>query len=138
HTARSWLKATLPDEAAVSRRTGIDTSPNEIVPEPSECGGMRRTIPCDPLLGWQTQNILGIVAAPLDAYRKKRDPERTPEPFGAARGGAGAMSGPPLQPDGRMFVIQKHADPRLHYDVRLEMDGVLKSWAVPKGPSLRG
>ncbi len=62
----------------------------------------------------------------LDAYRRKRDPDRTPEPFGGRRPGTGAL-----------FVIQQHAARRLHYDVRLEMDGVLKSWAVPKGPSVR-
>ena len=62
----------------------------------------------------------------LDLYRKKRDPERTPEPFGVGRAASGSH-----------FVIQKHGARRLHYDLRLEMDGVLKSWAVPKGPSIR-
>src|SRR5712692_8903162 len=62
----------------------------------------------------------------LHEYRRKRDPERTPEPFGGRPGSAG-----------RLFVIQKHAARRLHYDLRLEIDGTLKSWAVPKGPSVR-
>jgi bifunctional non-homologous end joining protein LigD len=61
----------------------------------------------------------------LDAYRRKRDPERTPEPFGGR-----TAQGPSL------FVVQKHRARQLHYDLRLEMDGVLKSWAVPKGPSV--
>lgn len=62
----------------------------------------------------------------LTAYRKKRDFNRTPEPKGRARGSAA----------GNSFVIQKHDARRLHYDLRLEMDGVLKSWAVTRGPSL--
>ena len=62
----------------------------------------------------------------LKEYKRKRDFQRTPEPSGR-----GTKSAP-----GRQFVIQKHAARRLHYDFRLEHDGTLKSWAVPKGPSL--
>lgn len=63
--------------------------------------------------------------ATLDVYRKKRDFAATSEPKGRkGRGG------------GNSFVVQKHDATRLHYDFRLEMDGVLKSWAVTRGPSL--
>jgi bifunctional non-homologous end joining protein LigD len=63
---------------------------------------------------------------PLEEYRRKRDFSRTAEPRGKAR-----RAGPKLA-----YVIQKHAATRLHFDLRLELDGVMKSWAVPKGPSL--
>src|SRR5215207_5995122 len=60
----------------------------------------------------------------LSAYRAKRSLERTPEPAGAIG-----------RKEGRLFVVHQHAARRLHYDLRLEMEGVLRSWAVPKGPS---
>lgn len=67
---------------------------------------------------------------PLDKYRSKRDFSRTPEPSGESATSA-SKTGP-----ARRYVIQKHHARTLHYDLRLEDDGVLKSWAVPKGPSL--
>lgn len=70
--------------------------------------------------------------ASLETYQRKRDFTRTAEPSGAA----GAAEGKVNSTKGGKFVIHKHAASRLHYDLRLEQDGVLTSWAVPKGPSL--
>src|SRR5271157_1353663 len=61
----------------------------------------------------------------LKSYREKRDFRRTPEPTGKPRAGDKES----------VFVIQKHDARRLHYDLRIEVNGVLKSWAIPKGPS---
>jgi bifunctional non-homologous end joining protein LigD len=63
--------------------------------------------------------------AKLEAYKRKRDPGKTPEPFGSRK-----RSGKPI------FVVQRHDARRLHYDFRLERGGALASWAVPKGVPL--
>ncbi|HEU4721718.1 MAG TPA: DNA polymerase ligase N-terminal domain-containing protein [Gemmatimonadaceae bacterium] len=69
----------------------------------------------------------GGASAPLAEYNAKRDFSRTDEPAGKVPKARGRTL---------HFVIQKHAASHLHYDFRLELDGVMKSWAVPKGPSL--
>jgi len=63
---------------------------------------------------------------PLEEYARKRQFEKTPEPPGRVKSTPGA----------NYFCVQRHDATRLHYDFRLEIDGVLKSWAVPKGPTL--
>lgn len=60
----------------------------------------------------------------IEEYEKKRDFEKTPEP----------SVNEPKEQDSRIYVIQKHDASNLHHDLRLEMDGVLKSWAIPKEP----
>ena len=69
---------------------------------------------------------MGARTDKLAEYRRKRDFDRTREPEGGKRTRSSRLA----------YVIQKHAASRLHYDLRLELDGVMKSWAVPKGPSL--
>jgi len=62
----------------------------------------------------------------LSKYRAMRDPQKTPEPFTSRD----------IDPKKLVFVVQKHQARALHYDFRLEVEGVMPSWAVPKGPSL--
>jgi bifunctional non-homologous end joining protein LigD len=80
---------------------------------------------------------------PLEEYRRKRNFGKTPEPSGGpattdrpARETEPPKSAPAATVSGGRFVVQRHRATRLHYDFRLEMDGVLVSWAVPRGPAL--
>src|ERR1700693_5811823 len=73
----------------------------------------------------------------LDPYHRKRRFDETPEPSGkGASRPAGRKAASRKATQALSYVIQEHDARRLHYDFRLELDGTLKSWAVPKGPSL--
>jgi bifunctional non-homologous end joining protein LigD len=76
-----------------------------------------------------SKNPKGRARAQLAEYRRKRD-------FGKTREPSGEVTPAGARPGRLRFVIQKHAARQLHFDLRLELDGVMKSWAVPKGPSL--
>ncbi|QZD90980.1 DNA ligase D [Qipengyuania aurantiaca] len=73
----------------------------------------------------RSKKATGAPADPLATYNAKRNFAKTPEPSG----------GPQSSESGDLFIVQKHDATRLHWDLRLEVDGVLKSWAVTKGPS---
>ncbi len=78
----------------------------------------------------------GGARSKLTEYRRKRDFTKTREPAGeTAKSGKSTGARPRKRAPALHFVVQKHAASQLHFDFRLELDGVMKSWAVPKGPS---
>jgi len=82
-------------------------------------------------------SVADVAEEALKEYRRKRDFKQTPEPSGEPTGRADAdRSAWDLLPHGHRFCVQKHRATRMHFDFRLEHEGVLLSWAVPRGPSL--
>src|SRR5208283_2584644 len=108
--------------AAVKSRTGNDTKPNVRCPFQIlvAISAYIRAIT------WKQEHFQYFMS--LQEYVRKRDFRQTPEPAPGEIVPAGTHGG--------RFFIQRHNATRLHYDFRLEIDGTLKSWAVPKGPSL--
>src|SRR5437660_1673874 len=101
--------------------TGTETRPNEMVAEPiawALIAGL--SYPATPM-------VANPKPDPLGPYRAKRSADRTPEPSGRVEAAADRQGG--------LFIVHMHFARNLHWDLRLEMHGVLASWAVPKGPS---
>lgn len=133
-TSRSRKVATLTERKELTSKGASDLKRKARTKEPIARGAARtvRTRTATPRGSARPRTPVARkteVSGKLAKYRSMRDFGKTPEPQGK-KGSQWKTKGNPF------FVIQKHAASRLHYDFRLEVDGVLWSWAVPKGPSM--